>query len=91
MNHRNVTHTTSGKAYRDYSNVNEHVLKENGSPAGDVGGISSKKDKNFPVRLHYVLSEMEKDGLQHIVSWRPHGRCFIVHDPKLFAKNILPL
>jgi hypothetical protein len=88
MNHQNVTPTTN--VYQDYSNANERVLKEIGS-SGDMEGTSSKKDKNFPVRLHYVLSETEKDGLQHIVSWQPHGRCFIVHEQKLFAKNILPL
>jgi hypothetical protein len=77
-----------GKVYRDCATATEEDVKQG---PGDMEGSSSKKDKNFPVRLHYVLSEMEKDGLQHIVSWQPHGRCFIVHDQKLFAKSVLPL
>jgi hypothetical protein len=52
---------------------------------------SSMKDSNFPERLHYVLSDMEKDGLQHVASWQPHGRCFVVHDQQLFVEKILPL
>jgi hypothetical protein len=43
-------------------------------------GASSKKDPKFPEKLHYVLSEIEKDGLQHIASLQPHGRCLVVHD-----------
>jgi hypothetical protein len=55
------------------------------------GQETVKKDQNFPVRLHYMLSEMEKDGLQHIVSWQPHGRCFVVHDQEEFVKSVLPM
>lgn len=45
----------------------------------------------FPARLHRMLSGVEKDGLDHIVSWRPHGRCFGVNKAKDFVKRILPL
>ena len=31
-------------------------------------------DPPFPVRLYYVLEEVQKDGLENIVSWQPHGR-----------------
>ena len=46
---------------------------------------------NFPVKLHYMLGEIERDGLNHIVSWQPHGRCFIVHRRKEFEEKLLPL
>lgn len=39
----------------------------------------------FPLKLHTMLDAVEKEGLEHIVSWQPHGRCFVVHDPKAFA------
>jgi hypothetical protein len=45
---------------------------------------------NFPLKLHYMLNETEKEGLGHIVSWMPHGRCFGVHKPKDFVLSILP-
>ncbi|CAB9496758.1 shock factor protein [Seminavis robusta] len=44
---------------------------------------------SFPARLHYMLNELEKDGLSHIVSWQPHGRCFLVHDKKKFVDLVL--
>ena len=48
-------------------------------------------DSNFPVKLHYMLSELEVDGMSHIVSWQPHGRCFLVHKPVEFVEKILSL
>ena len=45
----------------------------------------------FPVKLHYMLGVLEKEGLSHIVSWKRHGRCFLVHNQKEFAERILPL
>jgi HSF-type DNA-binding len=44
----------------------------------------------FPLKLHEVLEEVARDGLDYIVSWAPHGRCFTVHMPKEFVDQILP-
>jgi hypothetical protein len=43
----------------------------------------------FPNKLHEMLEGVEADGNSHIISWQPHGRCFVVHKPELF-KTILP-
>jgi hypothetical protein len=71
---------SSDRLFRDYASANEQDLK----------ATSSKADACFPERLHYMLSDMEKDGLQHIASWQPHGRCFVVRDQTLFTENVLP-
>jgi hypothetical protein len=42
----------------------------------------------FPLKLHSMLEAVEKEGLEDVVSWQPHGRCFVVHDSKEMA-NIL--
>eukprot|EP00980_Cylindrotheca_fusiformis_P002284 scaffold530_cov107-Cylindrotheca_fusiformis.AAC.8 len=42
----------------------------------------------FPLKLHALLESVEREGQQHIISWQPHGRCFVVHDPSEFV-NIL--
>jgi len=44
----------------------------------------------FPVLLHWMLEQTEKEELSHIVSWLPHGRAFIVHHRDLFVQNVLP-
>ena len=75
-----------GQGYRDYANE-----KEDPSLVTTDARNGSNSEQNFPVKLHYMLSDMEADGLDHIVSWQPHGRCFIVHKPNNFAEKILPL
>jgi hypothetical protein len=44
----------------------------------------------FPDRLHDMLEQMSREGLDHVVSWQPHGRCFVVHQPNEFVEKILP-
>jgi hypothetical protein len=39
-------------------------------------GCYSPSSTLFPLKLHAVLEEVENDGLDHIISWAPHGRCF---------------
>jgi hypothetical protein len=71
----------SDRLYQDLATVEEKDLLD----------TSSMKNSSFPDVLHYVLCEMEKDGLQHVASWQPHGRCFVVHDKQLFVEKVLPL
>jgi len=44
---------------------------------------------SFPVKLYEMLHRVEEEGLGHIVSFQPHGRCFVVHEVQDF-KEILP-
>ena len=44
----------------------------------------------FPERLYNMLNQVEEDGFEDIVSWQPHGRCFIVHQPKQFVEAVMP-
>jgi hypothetical protein len=53
---------------------------------GPRGGVSVA----FPKRLHEMLSTVAEEGLDHIVSWQPHGRCFLVHNKKRFVEEIMP-
>lgn len=50
------------------------------------GGVSVA----FPIKLHEVLDQVEIDGLAHVISWQPHGRCFAIHKPKEFADYVMP-
>lgn len=43
----------------------------------------------FPLKLHDMLDAVVENGHEHIVSWQPHGRCFVVHKPKEFIE-LLP-
>lgn len=52
---------------------------------GPRGGVAHP----FPEKLHIMLEAVAKDGLEHIVSWHPHGRSFAVHKPKEFVAQIM--
>jgi len=43
----------------------------------------------FPLKLHEMLIATAAEGMDDIVSWQPHGRCFLVHKPKDFVE-LLP-
>ena len=71
--------------YKDYSDVSE-----------DDQILVNHKDSStnntkpcFASRLHYLLSEIEKDGCESIVGWQPHGRSFVVRDRKKFVDSII--
>ena len=50
------------------------------------GGTSTP----FPVVLHEILEAAEEDGYADIISWQPHGRCFLVHSPERFVVEVMP-
>jgi hypothetical protein len=70
-------------SYHDYSDEAEKVL--------ETSGDLNHTEDNFPVKLHYMIKELETDGMANIVSWQPHGRCFLVHKQQHFVAKILPL
>jgi hypothetical protein len=43
----------------------------------------------FPVKLQIILKVTELLGQQHIISWLPHGRSFMIHRPREFEEKIM--
>ncbi len=88
--------------YHDYSNVIEDELghaailvyqQEPRSPAptkeshkkvrrGPRGGVPAL----FPVKLHRLL---EEGKYPDIISWQPHGRCFLLRKPHEFVTKVM--
>ena len=56
----------------------------------DLDHPVAKAHSSFPWRLHDCLSAAEAEGMEHIISWQPHGRSFKVHKPNAFVKDIMP-
>lgn len=44
----------------------------------------------FPMTLHEMLEEAEREHKDHIVGWDPDGLSFKIHKPNEFAKTIMP-
>jgi hypothetical protein len=53
---------------------------------GHRGGVATP----FPEKLHYMLSKMDGEGTTGIVTWQPHGRCFMVQKSREFVDEIMP-
>ena len=93
---RRSAQATQERKYVDHSYVDhyydpifrpEQIGNEQGSRRGGArGGVMDP----FPARLYLMLSEADQGGFEHIVSWQPHGRCFIVHKPKQFVEDVMP-
>lgn len=80
------------KEYHDHAYDRDEKGKDDATTAepkkkGARGGVSHP----FPEKLHIMLDKVEEQGLDHIVSWHPHGRSFAVHRPKEFVAEIMPL
>ncbi|CAB9525358.1 shock factor protein [Seminavis robusta] len=51
----------------------------------------SLQNASFPIRLHAMLSSINLTGRHvDIVTWRPHGRLFMVNDRDRFINEVLP-
>jgi hypothetical protein len=53
---------------------------------GPRGGVTV----TFPENLHNMLSACAAEGLDDVVAWQPHGRCFLVRKKKEFVEKIMP-
>jgi hypothetical protein len=72
--------------YRDYAGEKEDLTCSSMSPSSRCIAPQA-----FPSKLHYMLQEVEKDGIDSVISWMVHGRSFLVKDQGRFVKEILPL
>lgn len=70
--------------YHDLATEPDSII---GSDHESSSGLS---DDAFPMRLHRMLDEVDKEGYAHIISWQPHGRAFIIRDTCLFSQIIMP-
>jgi hypothetical protein len=88
---RKVEHNYQDHAHDDEITPISTSSGSNGSAGTSTNSFVHASDRNFPVKLHFMLNELKSDGLDHIISWQPHGRCFVVHKSGLFVKTILPM
>jgi hypothetical protein len=56
------------------------------APIKKKGGVAIP----FPLKLHDLLDKVDEEGHQHVVSWQPHGRAFVVREPKTFVADLMP-
>lgn len=69
--------------YQDYGNVTDEDALQDAVERKNTGGVVTP----FPEKLHEMLSANVET---EIIDWAPHGRCFIIKKPKVFAATIMP-
>lgn len=78
-----------------------HNYHDHANDVDEVEDVASQEDQNgtrrrggvsvaFPLKLHSVLDQVERDGLAHVISWQEHGRSFSIHNPKEFVDHVMP-
>ena len=73
-------------SYHDHANEEpDDVSRFPDTKEKKCGGASTP----FPVILHGILASAEEDGYADIISWQPHGRCFLVHCPERFVVEVM--
>jgi HSF-type DNA-binding len=86
--------TSSSSNGSDYPTItqrpNENLSLKVRIPNNNFVHIPKKRVLMFPARLYQMLQAVEQEGLDHIVAWRPHGKCFGVINASEFVTRILP-
>ncbi|KAL1761223.1 HSF-type DNA-binding-domain-containing protein [Schizophyllum commune] len=70
---------------RNDQTVKQESMSEHSKDGPADDGMPSTSD--FVKKLYKML---EDQSFQHVVSWGPHGDCFVVKDMNEFTKSILP-
>lgn len=82
--------STSGRSNDDTGNSrrDSSVGSKNGQGRAIAkGGVLTP----FPWKLHIMLDAMDETRDKSIVCWQPHGKAFMVHKPKNFVEEVMPL
>jgi hypothetical protein len=64
------------------STLSEMQAKRQRGPRGGVAVA-------FPEKLHEMLSRMDEEGTSNVISWQPHGRCFLIHKKNDFVNQVM--
>lgn len=75
----------------DSTGTNNNFSGHNNNNQGDVSATTSASLVSFPLKLQRILDKLESEGNCSVVSWLPHGRAFMVHNPDRFVHELMPL
>lgn len=78
-----MLHGASGGNISNINNDDEQVVAHR---SRHTGGIAV----TFPEKLFDMLNAAATVGFEHIISWQPHGRSFLIHYKNLFVETIMP-
>ena len=73
------------------STASRRKTKKSSSPTTSAASRQTNGvTEPFPIKLHKMLEGNGANGMEHIASWQPHGRCFVVHNQQDFVDLVMP-
>jgi hypothetical protein len=73
------------------STASKRKTKKSSSPTTSAASRQTNGvTEPFPIKLHKMLEGNGANGMEHIASWQPHGRCFVVHNQQDFVDLVMP-
>lgn len=75
--------------YKDHSGFVVNSLTDNDKKTLRLYEENAVIGGPFPVKLQIILKVTELLGQQHIISWLPHGRSFMIHRPLEFEEKVM--
>lgn len=82
---------SSEKSFRQQESQQLHPLLASQLNDSNVGGHIEWKPEHFPHKMYDLLEDVERKGLDDIVSWLPDGKSFKIHSQIGFEQSIMPL
>mmetsp|Transcript_14756 Transcript_14756/g.28051 ORF Transcript_14756/g.28051 Transcript_14756/m.28051 type:complete len:435 (+) Transcript_14756:81-1385(+) len=72
----------------------QHDYHDHAAEVDTTGYIPIKRKRGgvlqpFPVKLYDVLERLEQEGHDDVIGWQPHGRCFVIRQPKVFVQEFM--
>lgn len=90
---RKATRTFVEHNYKDHFRdpVAHEVVRHFDSTKNKSMNCSGPTSNNvaFPEKLYHMLASAQGE-YDHIVSWQPHGRCFLIRKKEPFVNEIMP-
>lgn len=85
----NVQSPKKSLPYKDHSAFTVNALTDNDKKTLRLYEENAVIGGPFPVKLQIILKVTELLGQQHIISWLPHGRSFMIHRPLEFEEKVM--
>jgi len=87
-NHSNSVKATEEKVLVQHNYCDYAMVSDDEKRINTKGGVKVP----FPIKLFNMLEhiDLQEPRLSSVISWQPHGRCFLAHDQKRCEELVLP-
>ena len=81
---------TDTENYEDVVTETEEGYAKTNAPKRKKLSLNPRINDACLMKMHQILEDTEKEGMDNVVSWQPNDRYFVIHKTKEFAIFFLP-